>query len=131
MADKVKVSGRITWVGQREYRGKPYWRVGIVPDGEDKNIFLNVGTVDAPGKKGEHVTLLVTQDALDKAYSRAGERTKEEPKGRDDRITKSVALKAAADAAASIPHTDVSALLATIKRLAAEFESYLTGETPF
>ena len=129
MSNKVRVSGRLVWVGQKEYKGRPYWRVGIVPDGEEKSIFLNSNLQDPPGKKGDHVTIEVTEEALEKARGRATE-VKKAP-DQEERIVKSVALKAAADAIAGLQHTDITTLSTNVKRLAADFESYLTGETPF
>ena len=130
MSNKVRVSGRLVWVGQKEYKGRPYWRVGIVPDGEEKSIFLNSNLQDPPGKKGDHVTIEVTEEALEKARGRATE-VKKVSDQQEDRIVKSVALKAAADAIAGLQHTDITTLSTNVKRLAADFESYLTGETPF
>jgi len=132
--EKVRVRGKVVWVGKKDYQGKPYWRVGLVPDGEQESIFLNVYTVDAPGEVKETVTVEVTQDALDKARSQS--KPRETPVAAkssetEDRIVRSVALKSAADAIQAIGHTDISVLSQNVLRLAAAFENYLTGETPF
>ena len=95
----------------------------------------NGGASTARVNSASRLTVEVTDDAYDKARAQSNEKPAQpansENGNRDERITKSVAIKAAAEAVQALPHTDISTLITNIKKLAAEFENYITGETPF
>lgn len=127
--EKVQVTGKLVFCEERKAKnGGRYFRCGIKPIDSDKPVFWNAS--ERPGEIGSEVTVEVPAEAINptKSTQRSnGNGSRFTPEDAD-RMSRSVALKAAAEAVTTLKFSDARVLSGTVLRLAETFFEWITGK---